>query len=81
MNVNKTDRTKPKEALTATYGPVERGKSFGPSWATHWFKGTPAPSFSSFPFFDSSFLSFASAFHYLSPSFSFGPISYRLSSQ
>eukprot|EP01126_Amoeba_proteus_P024131 TRINITY_DN2427_c0_g1_i5.p1 TRINITY_DN2427_c0_g1~~TRINITY_DN2427_c0_g1_i5.p1 ORF type:complete len:1066 (-),score=226.52 TRINITY_DN2427_c0_g1_i5:155-3352(-) len=37
-DINRTDRVSFSEAMKQKFEPVEVGKSYGPSWATHWFK-------------------------------------------
>lgn len=38
-DVNRTDKMSYEEAMQQEFVSVELGKSFGPSWASHWFKG------------------------------------------
>ena len=49
-DVNRTDKMSYEEAMKQEFVPVELGKSFGPSWASHWFKGTKLLHSSKFKF-------------------------------
>jgi alpha-mannosidase len=39
-DVNHTDKVSYEEAMKQEFVPVELGKSYGPSWSSHWFKGS-----------------------------------------
>jgi alpha-mannosidase len=40
LGPNKTDAIKYEEAVKQNFVPTAVGSSFGPTWSTHWFKGT-----------------------------------------
>jgi alpha-mannosidase len=37
---NFTDKAKLEDVVGQTFVPANVGQAFGPSWSTHWFKGT-----------------------------------------
>jgi alpha-mannosidase len=40
VDPNHTDKFTYEEAVKQEFKPAQVGQSFGPTWATHWFKGS-----------------------------------------